>query len=51
VYTFDAATFRSPPLACVRERLEQDFEAFGRVGMAERGVQLRERRVSQDVDR
>jgi hypothetical protein len=50
VYTFDGTTFRSRPLARIGELLEQDLEALGRVGMAERRVQLRERRVTQDVD-
>ena len=51
MYTFGGAALGGPALACIREGLEQDLEAFGRVRMAKSRVQLRERRMSQDVDR
>jgi hypothetical protein len=51
VYTFNRGSFRSPSLARVGERSKQDLDAFGRFRLAERGMQLRKRRVSQDLDR
>ena len=51
MYTFDRGAFRSTSLTRVGERREQDLEAFRRVQKAERGMQPRERRVSQDLDR
>src|SRR5207247_396141 len=51
VYTFDRGSVRSPSFACVGERRKQDLDAFGRVQLTEGGMQLRKRRVSQDVDR
>ena len=51
MYTFNRGSFRGPSRARVGERRKQDLDAFGRFQLAERGMQLRKRRVSQDVDR
>ena len=51
MYTFNRGSFRGPSLAGVRERCKQGLDALGRFRVAERGMQLRKRRVSQDLDR
>jgi hypothetical protein len=50
VYTFNGCPFRGSPFACVREGCQQDLDALGSLGVAERRVQARERRMTQDVD-
>ena len=51
MYTFERGTFSSSSFARLRERLEQDFESLGRLGMADGRVQSRQIWVRQDVDR
>ena len=48
VYTFECAALRRPPLARIREGLEQDLEALGRLRMAAGGMKPRQSWVGQD---
>ena len=48
VYTFECVAPRRPPFARIREGLEQDLEAFGRLRMAGSRMKLRQSWVGQD---
>ena len=48
MYTFGGAPFRGPALACIREGLDQDLEALGRLRMAGGGMKPRQSWVGQD---
>lgn len=50
VYTFECAALRRPPFARIREGLQQDLEALGRLGMAGGGMKPRQSWVGQDFD-
>ena len=51
MYTCERGPFRGSSFARLRERLEQDFESLGRLGMADGRMQSRQIWVRQDVDR
>jgi len=51
VDAFDGRSVGLATVACIGKRVEEDGDSLRRLGMAERRVQARERRMAQDVDR
>jgi hypothetical protein len=49
VYTFERGALGRPSLARIREGLDQDLEALGRLRMAGGGMKPRQSWVGQDV--
>jgi hypothetical protein len=51
MYSFEGAAARWTSFARVRECIEQHADPLRGLGMSERRVEARERRMAQDVDR